>query len=357
MPLTPSSGTEAVPNPVLSVRNLTTHFETGVGITAAVNDVTFDVMPGEAIGVVGESGSGKSALALSILGLVPTPGRVVGGQVVLSLDDTSRDLTTLTEPQLRRVRGREVALIFQNAMTSLNPVFRIGDQVSEPLRVHLGQGRRRARRAAADLLTQVGIPDPERRARQYPHELSGGMRQRAMIAMALATRPAILIADEPTSALDVTIQAQVLETMQTMRRAVGSAIILITHDFGVVAGLADKVIVMYAGRIVETGAVEEVFYTPQHPYTIGLLGSVPRLDLPGKGRLAAIPGQPPNLVNIDDHRCPFAHRCRWVHDACLDGFPAYDRLSQTHRAACILDRATRTRIARMELAGSPSAAG
>jgi oligopeptide transport system ATP-binding protein len=343
--------------PILSVHDLSTHFETAAGVVKAVNDVSFDLMQGETLGIVGESGSGKTVLSLSILGLVPSPpGRIVKGEIMLTLDGVTRDLVRLKERDLRDVRGNGVAMIFQDPMTSLNPVYKVGDQVSEPLRIHAGLGRREAWAAAVELLRRVGIANPGRRAKEYPHEFSGGMRQRAMIAMAVANNPRILIADEPTTALDVTIQAQILELMQAMRSDFGSAIMLITHDLGVVAGMADRVLVMYGGRIVESGTVDEVYYSPQHPYTWGLLGSVPRLDSRGDHHLVTIPGQPPNLLNMDDHRCPFAHRCKWVHDRCLQGFPAYDELSRTHRVACTLERVRRQQIARVELAGDQAAA-
>jgi oligopeptide transport system ATP-binding protein len=344
--------------PILSVRDLSTHFETAAGVVKAVNDVSFDLMQGETLGIVGESGSGKTVLSLSILGLVPSPpGRIVKGEIMLTLDGVTRDLVRLKERELRDVRGNSVAMIFQDPMTSLNPVYKVGDQVSEPLRIHAGLGRKEAWAAAVELLRRVGIANPGRRAKEYPHEFSGGMRQRAMIAMAVANNPRILIADEPTTALDVTIQAQILELMQAMRSDFGSAIMLITHDLGVVAGMADRVLVMYGGRIVESGTVDEVYYSPQHPYTWGLLGSVPRLDSRGDHHLVTIPGQPPNLLNMDDHRCPFAHRCKWVNDRCLQGFPAYDELSRTHRVACTLERGRRQQIARVELAGDQAAAG
>ena len=345
--------------PVLSVRNLSTHFRTGAGVVKAVNDVSFDLMPGETLGIVGESGSGKTVLSLSILGLVPSPpGEIVGGEVVLFTEDEQRGLTRLSEPDLRSIRGNDIAMIFQDPMTSLNPVYKVGDQVSEPLRVHRDYSRARANTEAVDLLRRVGIANADRRAKQYPHEFSGGMRQRAMIAMAVANTPRILIADEPTTALDVTIQAQILELMQAMQRDFGSAIILITHDLGVIAGMADRVLVMYGGRVVESGTVDDVFYDPQHPYTWGLLGSVPRLDTTsGRSHLSTIPGQPPNLLNMDDQRCPFTHRCRWAHEACTEGFPTYDIVSGTHRVACVLDRGRREQVARTELSGAASAGG
>jgi len=338
-----------VAEPILSVRNLRTTFKSQAGVVKAVNDVSFDLAPGETLGVVGESGSGKTVLSLSILGLVPDPpGKIVGGEVLLHGDDGTLDLTKMSESQLRRVRGDDIAMIFQDPMTSLNPVFKIGDQVSEPLRIHRGRSKKQAWGDAVELLSRVGIPMPEKRASQYPHEFSGGMRQRAMIAMALANNPKILIADEPTTALDVTIQAQILELMIAMQRDFGSAVILITHDLGVVAGMADRVLVMYGGRVVESGTVDEIYYHPQHPYTWGLLGSVPRLDVRGD-RLSTIPGQPPNLLNMDDKTCPFAHRCRWVHDECRKAFPAPEHVSATHSVSCTLDRARREQLAVEEL--------
>jgi oligopeptide transport system ATP-binding protein len=337
-----------VPDPILSVRNLKTHFTTRVGTVKAVNDVSFDLLPGETLGVVGESGSGKTVLSMSILGLVPNPpGRIVAGEVVF---DGRTDLTKLSDDELRKIRGKDIAMIFQDPMTSLNPVYKIGDQVSEPLRQHQHMHKKPAWAQAADLLRRVGIANPVKRTREYPHEFSGGMRQRAMIAMALANNPGILIADEPTTALDVTIQAQILELMQAMQRDYGSAIILITHDLGVVAGMADKVMVMYGGRAVEYGTVDEVFYNPQHPYTWGLLGSLPRLDASGAEKLNAIPGQPPNLLNMDEAMCPFTHRCKFVHDKCYMGFPDYDRLSDTQKAACVLEREKRQALQQQELA-------
>jgi oligopeptide transport system ATP-binding protein len=335
---------------VLTVRNLRTQFKTQAGLVKAVNDVSFELYPGETLGVVGESGSGKTVLSMSILGLIPSPpGEIVSGEVVLRSDDGERDLTKLTDVQLRQVRGDDVAMIFQDPMTSLNPVYKIGDQVSEPLRVHRGMSKKAAWAEGVQLLGRVGIANPKARAGEYPYQFSGGMRQRAMIAMAIANTPRILIADEPTTALDVTIQAQILELMQAMQRDFGSAIILITHDLGVIAGMADRVLVMYGGRVVEAGTVDEIFYNPQHPYTWGLLGSVPRLDLAADAKLATIPGQPPNLLNMDDQRCPFAHRCRWVNDACLEGFPAYSEVSPSHKAACVLEPSVRRSLAEAEL--------
>jgi oligopeptide transport system ATP-binding protein len=262
----------------------------------------------------------------------------------------------MSESQLRRVRGDDIAMIFQDPMTSLNPVFKVGDQVSEPLRIHRGRSRKQAWGDAVELLGKVGIPMAEKRAKQYPHEFSGGMRQRAMIAMAIANNPKILIADEPTTALDVTIQAQILELMKDMQRDYGSAVMLITHDLGVVAGMADRVLVMYGGRVVETGTVDEIYYRPQHPYTWGLLGSVPRLDVRGD-RLATIPGQPPNLLNMNENQCPFTHRCRWAHDACFKGFPKTERVSPTASVSCTLDRARREQLASEELADTAAAGG
>jgi len=342
-----------VAEPVLSVRNLKTYFSTRAGQVKAVNDVTFDVYPGETLGIVGESGSGKTVLSLSILGLVPDPpGKIVAGEVILNGPDGPRDLVQMNEKQLRSVRGKDISMIFQDPMTSLNPVYKIGDQVGEPLVAHHKADKKAALKQAEELLRRVGIANPSKRVKEYPHEFSGGMRQRAMIAMALANNPTILIADEPTTALDVTIQAQILELMQAMQRDYGSAIILITHDLGVIAGMADRVLVMYGGRVVETGTADEIFYNPQHPYTWGLLGSLPRLDAGGEAQLNAIPGSPPNLLNMDDQRCPFVNRCKFVHEQCFKGFPEYERLSDTQKVACTLSTAQRKDLGAKELAST-----
>jgi len=301
---------------LLDVRHLSTRFTTREGVVRAVDDVSWDVKEGETVALVGESGCGKSVSALSIMRLVAQPaGQIVGGQAVFK----GRDLLTLDEEAMRRVRGREIAMIFQEPMTSLNPVLSIGRQLTEGLEIHLGKTPQQARGRAAELLGMVGIPDPERRLPQYPHQFSGGMRQRMMIAMALSCEPSLILADEPTTALDVTIQAQILDLLRRLRQELGMAIVLITHDLGVVAELADEVIVMYAGRIVERADVKTLFANPQHPYTIGLLGSLPKLHLEQK-RLAAIEGVVPSPLAFPKG-CRFHPRCPFVEQACIDAEP------------------------------------
>ena len=299
-----------MPEPVLSVQDLTVEFKTEDGIVHAVTGVSYDLFPGETLGVVGESGSGKSVSVMTMLGLVPMPpGRLVSGQALYK----GEDLLRMSKRKLREIRGGQVAMIFQDPMTSLNPVLTIGDQIAEAIQVHNpGTSDGDARKRAIGLLELVGVPSAERRFDQYPHEFSGGMRQRTMIAMAIANDPDILIADEPTTALDVTIQAQVLEVLERIQDRTNSAIILITHDLGVVAGLADRVMVMYAGKQVELGTVEEIFYDSRHPYTLGLLASLPRLDEDTKGkRLHSIKGQPPSLIFVPSG-CAFHPRCEFA---------------------------------------------
>ncbi|HWH32191.1 MAG TPA: ABC transporter ATP-binding protein [Egibacteraceae bacterium] len=295
-----------VREPVLSVRDLVVEFATPDGVVHAVAGMDYDLYPGETLAIVGESGSGKSVSAMALLGLVPQPpGRIASGSARLR----GRELLGLRGRELRQIRGREIAMVFQDPMTSLNPVLRIGEQIAEALAVHDpgGSAGERARRVV-ELLELVGVPDARERAAQYPHEYSGGMRQRAMIAMAMANRPAILVADEPTTALDVTIQAQVLDVLRAAQKETEAATILITHDLGVVAELADRVAVMYAGRIVEMADAETLFARPRHPYTLGLLASLPRLDR-DQERLSPIPGQPPSLIDVPSG-CPFHPRCR-----------------------------------------------
>ena len=297
---------------LLEVKNLQTHFLTRGGVVRAVDGVSWDVEEGETVALVGESGCGKSVTALSIMRLVAPPaGRIVGGQVVFK----GRDLLTLGEEEMRRVRGREIGMIFQEPMTSLNPVLTIGRQLTEGLEIHLGMSGDDAKRRAAELLGTVGISDPARRLGQYPHQFSGGMRQRMMIAMALACDPALVLADEPTTALDVTIQAQILELMKDLARRLGVAMLIITHNLGVVARYADRVNVMYAGRIIERATARELYGRPLHPYTLGLLRSVPRLDEPRRARLAPIDGQPPDLTRLPPG-CAFAPRCAFVVERC-----------------------------------------
>ena len=298
---------------LLDVRHLSTQFTTGGGIVRAVDDVSWDVREGETVALVGESGCGKSVSALSVMRLVAAPaGRIVGGEIWFG----GRDLLRLSEEEMRRVRGREIAMVFQEPMTSLNPVLSVGRQLTEGVEIHLGADPARARARAEELLHMVGIPDPARRLRQYPHQFSGGMRQRMMIAMALACEPSLVLADEPTTALDVTIQAQILELMKSLSRRLGVAMLIITHNLGVVARYADRVNVMYAGRIMEQGSAKELYAHPRHPYTLGLLRSVPRLDAPRRARLDPIDGQPPDLARLPAG-CAFAPRCTFRVERCL----------------------------------------
>ncbi|MHB8571395.1 MAG: ABC transporter ATP-binding protein [Candidatus Dormibacteria bacterium] len=290
--------------PVLQVRDLVTSFYTDDGVVHAVDGVSFDVFPGETLGIVGESGCGKSVTALSIMGLVPEPGRIVSGRVMLK----GEDLTRYTDSEMREVRGRDLAMIFQDPLTSLNPVLRVGFQVDEAMRYHDRYDRGEARSRTAKLLEQVRIPAAAERARDFPHQFSGGMRQRVMVAMGLANDPAILIADEPTTALDVTVQAQMLDLLRVLNRETGAAVVLITHNLGVVAGLCDRVLVMYAGRVVEHGPVDRIFARPQHPYTWSLLRSVPRIDSQVHERLRSIHGLPPDLLTPPTG-CRFHPRC------------------------------------------------
>jgi oligopeptide/dipeptide ABC transporter ATP-binding protein len=297
---------------LVEVKNLQTHFLTRGGVVRAVDGVSWDVQEGETVALVGESGCGKSVTALSIMRLVALPaGRIVGGEVLFK----GRDLLTLSEDEMRRVRGREIGMIFQEPMTSLNPVLTIGRQLTEGLEIHLGMSSSAAHKRAVELLGLVGIPDGARRLSQYPHQFSGGMRQRMMIAMALACDPALILADEPTTALDVTIQAQILELMKDLSRRLKVAMLIITHNLGVVARYADRVNVMYAGKIIERGTAAELYGNPRHPYTLGLLRSVPRLDEPRRARLAPIQGQPPDLSRLPPG-CAFAPRCAYRVERC-----------------------------------------
>ncbi|MGE5165349.1 MAG: ABC transporter ATP-binding protein [Sphingobacteriales bacterium] len=322
--------------PLLAVEDLRTYFDLRLGTMKAVDGVSFTLAPHETLAIVGESGCGKSVTALSLMRLVPDPpGRVAGGKVVLA----GVDLLTLDEEAMRAVRGKEMAMIFQEPMTSLNPVLTIGSQIAEAVLLHEKISSRQAWQKAVDMLRLARIPEPEQRANEYPHQLSGGMRQRAMIAMALACNPKVLIADEPTTALDVTIQAQILEIILDLQRKLGTAVILITHDLGVVAETAQRVIVMYAGRKVEEAPVEELFAHPQHPYTHGLIGSIPRLPSmrgvnAGAGeRLQEIPGTVPALSNLPSG-CVFAPRCAHAEDRCRAQCPAYEEKRPSHWAAC-----------------------
>jgi peptide/nickel transport system ATP-binding protein len=317
---------------LLEVRNLQTHFRTPDGINRAVDGVSFDVEAGQTLAVVGESGCGKSVTAMSILRLIPEPPGKIAGSITFQ----GRDLLDLTDAEMRKIRGDDIAMVFQEPMTSLNPVLTVGRQIAETIRLHQGLDRKAADKRTAEMLALVGIPEPARRMREYPHQLSGGMRQRVMIAIALACSPKLLIADEPTTALDVTIQAQILELMQDLKRRVGAAIMLITHDLGVVAEVAEHVIVMYAGRKVEEAPVRELFQQPRHPYTRGLLGAVPKLgsSLVGEmARLAEIPGIVPNLKQRLSG-CVFAERCASATELCRSVAPALDVKAPRHIAAC-----------------------
>ena len=315
--------------PLLELKNLKTHFFTQDGVVKAVDGVTFSVGDGKTLGVVGESGCGKSVTAMSILKLIGRPGRIVDGQILVH----GRDLVPLSEDEIRDVRGNTISMIFQEPMTSLNPVFTCGDQIAETAALHLHLGRKDAMDRAVEMLGLVGIPDARRRAREFPHQLSGGMRQRVMIAMALSTNPVLLIADEPTTALDVTIQAQILELMKEMRETHGTAIVLITHDLGVVAEMADDVVVMYAGKVVEQSDVTTVFERPHHPYTKGLIASIPRLG-DRRERLAVIEGVVPNPLNLPEG-CLFKRRCPYAMPIC-DTAPPLQEIGAGHLSRCWL---------------------
>ena len=313
---------------LLSVRDLKTSFFTHVGEVKAVRGISFEVNEGEVLGIVGESGSGKSVTSLSIMGLLQYPGRVVDGEILLN----GEDILTYSKDQMRKVRGKEIAMIFQDPMTSLNPVYTIGNQVMEMILEHEKMTKREARARAIEMLKLVGIPAAEKRIDSYPHEFSGGMRQRVMIALALSCNPKLLIADEPTTALDVTIQAQILNLIKKLNRQFGMTTMLITHDLGVVATVCDKVAVMYGGLIMEYGTVDEIFYHPRHPYTMGLLGSIPHVDGGEKRRLIPIDGTPPDLIN-PPKGCPFSTRCKYCMNVCTQEQPPYFA-EDKHRTMC-----------------------
>jgi len=324
--------------PILDVKGLKTVFRTRGGEVHAVNSVDFDLRPGELLGVVGESGSGKSVTMMSLLRLLPSPpAEMRNGTVMFD----GQDLLKISPEELRKVRGSKIGFIFQDPMTSLNPVYTIGFQLAEPLRSHLGMSKAQARERSTELLRLVGIPDPEQRLKDYPHQFSGGMRQRVMIAIALACDPQVLIADEPTTALDVTIQAQIIELVKELRKKLGMAIIWVTHDLGVIAGIADRVMVMYAGQIVEEGPVTEIFKDPQHPYTRALLKTVPAVRGPREEKLQVIEGQPP-IMHEAPVACSFRNRCQFAFDRCSQENPALAEVSAPgHRAACfLLDKAS-----------------
>src|SRR4051812_5776551 len=324
---------DCVPEPILSIKDLVVEFKTDDGVVHAVDDITYDVLPGETLGIVGESGSGKSVSTMSILGLIPQPpGRVVSGTAMFK----GKNLLKLKKRALRDVRGDEVAMVFQDPMTSLNPVLKIGYQLGEAIKTHYPKERdEKVKQRVIDLLRLVGVPNPDTRYDQYPHEFSGGMRQRAMIAMSIANSPSLLIADEPTTALDVTIQAQVLEVLKTVQNETNAAIILITHDLGIVAELCERVLVMYAGRIVESGDVHTIFQSPRHPYTIGLMDSLPKLT-EDEQWLRPIPGSPPSLINRPPG-CAFHPRCFLSQGRlrCREEVPAFRPVDENeHRSAC-----------------------
>ena len=323
----------STPTTLLDVQHLQVDFRTEDGVVHAVDDVSFQLAPGEVLAVVGESGSGKSVTAMTLMGLTRSPNAKFGGEAYLN----GLDLISATDDELRRVRGQDIAMIFQDPMTSLNPVHKIGDQIIEQIQAHEDVPEAAARDRVVELLERVGIPRARERVDSYPHEFSGGMRQRVMIAMAMSCDPSILIADEPTTALDVTIQAQILREMRDLRERSGTAIVLVTHDLGVVADIADRIAVMYAGRIVETGTLDEIFYDPQHPYTWGLLGSIARIDRERPKRLPSIPGMPPSLIDRPEG-CHFRPRCRHEFGACTKYPELESRIADTptHKDRCWL---------------------
>ena len=318
---------------LLQVKDLRTQFLTQDGVVHAVNGISYELDEGETLGIVGESGCGKSVGVLSVMRLIPQPpGRIAGGEVWFG----GRDLLRVDEAEMRQVRGNKIAMVFQDPMTSLNPVLTINQQVSEALMLHLGMDRAQARARTIELLEMVNIPRAAERIDDYPHQFSGGMRQRVMIAMGLSCNPQLLIADEPTTALDVTIQAQILDIVKRLKQELGMAIIWITHDLGVVAGLADRVLVMYAGYIIEHAEVKDLYGDPRHPYTLGLLRSIPRLDAERKSKLTPIDGLPPDLINMPEG-CPFAPRCVYAIERCLVENPRLEMVSRRHQVACWVD--------------------
>jgi len=325
----PTESAQPMIEPLLDVRGLVTEFHSSEGVFKAVDGVSFSVARGETLGIVGESGCGKSVTSLSVMGLIPRPpGKIPAGEIVFE----GRDLLTLSSRQMRDVRGNDISMIFQEPMTSLNPVYTVGQQIMEGILLHENISEAQARERAIEMLRLVRIPSPEGRVDDFPHQMSGGMRQRVMIAMALACNPKLLIADEPTTALDVTIQAQILDLMRDLRERTGTAIMLITHDLGVIAELADRVVVMYAGKVVEEARVGDLFTDPQHPYTLGLLGSIPKLDVEEE-RLATIEGSVPNPYNMPAG-CKFNPRCPFADDKCRQEVPALAEVKPGHKVAC-----------------------
>ena len=318
---------------LVEIRNERLSFFTPAGEVKALNDVSMYLDDGEVLGIVGESGSGKSVTSYSIMGITADPGKIIGG----TIEFNGHKIETLSEKEMRKIRGKEVSMIFQDPMTSLNPVYTIGNQIEEAILLHADKTKAEAKERAVELLRLVGINEPEKRIKQYPHELSGGMRQRVMIAIALACEPKLLIADEPTTALDVTIQAQILELIMDLKEKLGMAVILITHDLGIVSSMCDRIAVMYAGKVIECGLTDDIFYTPKHEYTRGLLRSVPRLDERESQRLVAIEGTPVDMLN-PPKGCPFAPRCPKCMKICLREMPPYTYFSDIHYSACWLNQ-------------------
>lgn len=327
----------SVAEPLLSVRDLEVQFKTDEGTVRAVNGISYAVDAGASVGLVGESGCGKSVSSLALMRLIPQPaGRIVNGEIRFQ----GQNILALSQDEMRDIRGKHMAMIFQDPMSSLNPVLTIGRQIDEAQILHLGVSSKAARRHTIELLETVGIPSPADRANDYPHQLSGGMQQRAMIAMAISCQPALLIADEPSTALDVTIQAQVIELLARLRRELQMAVILITHDLALVAGFCEQVMVMYAGYVVERGPAREIFQNPRHPYTLGLMGSIPNIVGDRSKRLTAIPGAPPNMVNLPPG-CPYAARCPYVVEKCRSELPTLDPVGLDHTVRCFVDVKTR----------------
>ena len=316
---------------LVEVKNLEVSFFTYAGEVKAVRGISYNLKPGEVMGIVGESGSGKSVSSYGLMGIIPEPGKVIGGQILFE----GRDVTAMSEKELLKIRGKDISMIFQDPMTSLNPLFTIGNQIEESLRKHTSLDKDQRQKRMVELLTLVGINQPEKRLKQYPHEFSGGIRQRVMIAMALACDPKLLIADEPTTALDVTIQAQILELLKELKDKIHMGIVFITHDLGVVSDICDSISVMYAGTIVESGSSDQIFYEPRHPYTWGLLASVPKIDTDEHQRLIPIEGNPVDLIN-PPKGCPFAPRCKHCMKICIDQAPPQCQVGEGHMAACWL---------------------